>query len=125
LQAINAITRNSFTKGEMRYFEIDRSSKLEPAEMVVKCIEEGAASILLDEASLPAGYFDLSSGLLGELLHKTSTYRIPVAIVVQDPKRYSANFQSFLQEANQGNSIRSFATKKAAIQWLESIPSQG
>jgi hypothetical protein len=121
LQAINAITRNSFAKGEMKYFEIDRSSKLEPAEMVVKCIEEGAASILLDEASLPAGFFDLSSGLLGELLHKTSTYRIPVALVVQDPKKYSANFQSFLREANQGNSTRSFPSRKDALQWLETI----
>ena len=107
----------------MNFFEIDRSSKLEPAEMVIKCIEEGAESLLLDEANLPQEFFDLSSGLLGELLHKTSTYRIPVALVVQDPKRYSANFQSFLREANQGNSIRSFSSRQDAIQWLEAIPS--
>jgi len=108
----------------MKYLEIDRANKLKPAEMVVKCIEEGAESLLLDEANLPQVYFDLSSGLLGELLHKTSTYRIPVALVVQDPKRYSANFQSFLREANQGNSIRSFSSRQDAIQWLESIPTQ-
>ena len=105
----------------MIFFEIDRSSKLEPAEMVVKCIEEGAESILLDEANLPQEFYDLSSGLLGELLHKTSTYRIPVALVVNDPERYSANFQSFLLEANQGNSIRSFVSREDAIQWLETI----
>lgn len=108
----------------MGYFEIDGTSNLTPTEMVLKCIEEGAHSLLLDEASLPEGFFDLSSGKLGELLHKTSTYRMSVALIILDPERYSAHFQAFLREANRGNSIRSFSTRQEAIQWLEAISAE-
>jgi len=102
----------------MKYLEFDPKRQLKPADIVIDCIEQGAQSILIDEDAVPAECFDLSSGWLGELLHKMSVYRIPLAIVIKDPERYSLHFQSFLREANQGNSIRSYKSRSDAIRWL-------
>ena len=89
--------------------------------MVIKAIESGAESILLEESKIPGEFFDLSNGLLGELLHKMSIYHMKLAIVISDPSKYSDNFQSFLCEANKGSSIHSFLTRQAAINWLMKI----
>lgn len=103
----------------MVYFEINRENGNQPAEAVIRCIEEDRKGILLDETHAPPEYFDLSSGLLGKLLHKLSSYRLPLALVVSQPEKYSKHFQSFLAEANRGNEIQSFATPEEAKLWLE------
>ncbi len=103
------------------YMQFDPETHSNPAEVVIKCIESGTESILLDESSVSTEFFDLSSGLLGELLHKMSIYRMKLAIVVSEPGKYSQSFQSFLCEANRGNSIRSFSSRQEAINWLKEI----
>ena len=103
----------------MTYLEINPTNGKDPANAVIRCIEEERKGILLDEASAPGEFFDLSSGLLGELLHKLSTYRLPLAIVVSQPEKYSTPFQSFLAEANRGDEIRSFASREGAEAWLQ------
>lgn len=91
----------------------------DPAAVVTGCIESGCGSLLLDGGRLPPKFFDLSSGLAGELLHRLSTYRILLAAVVPDPTRYSESFQDFVREANRGRSFRFFRTRDEALQWLE------
>jgi len=103
----------------MVYLEINQENGKHPADAVIRCIEEEQNGILLDESNAPGEYFDLSSGLLGELLHKLSTYRLPLALVVSRPENYSDNFQSFLTEANRGNAIQSFANRDEAEDWLK------
>jgi hypothetical protein len=103
------------------YFEVTASGPFDPTAIVRGCVENDAQSILLDEAALPAEFFDLSSGLAGELLHRLSIYRMRMAAVVPDPPPHSANFQAFVQEANQGNQYRFFATRREAIAWLEGV----
>jgi hypothetical protein len=83
------------------------------------CVESGARSVLLDEDALPAEFFDLSTLLAGELLHKLTTYRIRLAGVVPDPSVHSTRFQQFVREANAGRQFRFFSTRQEAIGWLE------
>jgi hypothetical protein len=101
------------------YFEVTPIGPFDPTAIVTSCIESGAASLFLDEASLPPEFFDLSSGLAGELLHRLSIYRMRMAGVVPDPTAHSANFQAFVREANKGQQYRFFATRQEAIGWLE------
>jgi len=103
----------------MKYIQFDFNKHKNPADLVNRCIESGAKSVLLEESKIPDKFFDLSSGLFGELLHKLSIYHIKLAIVVSDPDTYSKSFQSFLNEANQGNTIHSFSSRQSAINWLE------
>ena len=92
---------------------------LDPAAVVAGCIESDCRSLLLDVESLPPKFFDLSSGLAGELLHRLSTYGIRLAAVVPDPTRHSESFQDFVREANRGRSFRFSRTRGEALQWLE------
>lgn len=102
------------------YYEWKQKTEFDPADIFRECIEGGVDSLLLSAASLPEEFFDLSSGLLGELLHKLSTYRIKMALVVPDTGLYSSHFQAFARETNQGNEIHVFSTREEAINWLDS-----
>jgi hypothetical protein len=101
------------------YFEPGPEAPLNPGELTRICIENGYDSLLLQEDQLPLAVFDLSTGLLGEILHQLSKYSIPVALVIQDPGKYSDSFQAFLREANHGRSVRSFASREEAAVWLQ------
>lgn len=103
------------------YIELERDDALDPADALARCVESDAQAILLDEPSTPPELFDLGSGLLGELLHKLSIYRIRLAGVVPDPEVHPTRFQEFVREANRGSQFRFFTTREEAIAWLESV----
>lgn len=93
--------------------------QLDPAAVVRGCIESGAQTLLLDAASLTPEFFDLSTGVAGDLVHRLALYRIRMAAVVPDPSIHSAHFQDFVREANRGQRFRFFRTRDEAAQWLE------
>ena len=103
------------------YLEVKPTHPFDPTAVVISCAEAGADCLLLDEKSLPAEFFDLSSGLAGELLHRLSIYYMRLAAVVPDPSAHSPHFQAFVLEANKGDQFRFFPTRQEAIAWLESI----
>lgn len=101
-------------------FEPDVEGSFDPGEIFTRCIESGAQSLLLNENALGAEFFDLSTGLAGELLHKLSTYRMRMAGVVPNASVHSQRFQEFMHEANRGSQFRFFSTRQEARDWLES-----
>ena len=103
------------------FFEARATEHFDPALIFTDCVENGASSLLLDRSALPAEFFDLSTGLLGELLHKLSVYHMRMAAVIPDLTDHSVNFQSFASEANRGEQFRFFPTRQEAIDWLESV----
>jgi RimJ/RimL family protein N-acetyltransferase len=96
-----------------------------PQDIIRTCLENGYLSVLLIGKHLPDQVFDLSTGLLGELLHQLSKYRIPLALVIEDPLQYSTSFQAFLREANLRGDIQSFPDRADAVRWLTAHPSSG
>jgi hypothetical protein len=103
-----------------KYFEAHAADKFDPTQIFRDCIENGAASLLLDHPALPVEFFDLSNGLAGELLHKLSVYHMCMAAVIPDLTVHSASFQAFVSEANRGEQFRFFPTRQEAVDWLES-----
>jgi hypothetical protein len=101
--------------------EAGAGGAFDPAQVVARCIESGAYAVLADESSLPREFFDLSSGVAGELLHRMSVYGIKMAVVVADPSIYSQAFQAFAREANRGTLCRFFPDRGSAARWLESL----
>lgn len=101
-------------------FEIKPTQPFEPTAVVIECAENGADCLLFDAHSLPPAFFDLSSGLAGELLHRLSIYQMRMAAVVPDLEAHSAHFQAFAREANRGDQFRFFSTRQQAVQWIES-----
>jgi hypothetical protein len=103
------------------YYEVDPSRPFDPTTIVTSCGESGADSLLFGESSLPAEFFDLSSGLAGELLHRLSIYHMRLAAVIPDLTLHSSHFQAFVLEANKGEQFRFFSTRQEAIDWLEAV----
>lgn len=79
----------------------------------------GAPWLLVDEAELGPGFFDLSTGLAGELLQKFVNYNKPLAVVVKDRTRYSARFQELAREHDRHACIRFFPDQVSAAAWLQ------
>lgn len=102
------------------YYEPEPGTRFDPDAIFVRCVESGAHALLLDEPAIPGSFFDLSTGLAGELLHKLGTYRMRLACVVPDLSVHPPRFQDFAREANQGHEYRFFESREQAIRWLQS-----
>jgi hypothetical protein len=106
-----------------RYFEADRAKPFEPMALVAGCMEHGTDALLLDRDALPAAFFELRSGVAGELVQKLTNYGLRLAAVVPDLASQPARFQEFAREANAGARFRFAATREEAIAWLEAAES--
>lgn len=78
----------------------------------------GHNKLLFMQHNLNPDFFDLSSKLAGEVLHKLSTYRLTAAFVV-NVSDGSTKFKEMVNEANMGTQFRFFADEEAAVKWLE------
>jgi hypothetical protein len=79
----------------------------------------GVGVLLLTEEDLGPAFFNLRSGLAGELLQKFVNYRIKVAIVVPDPKAHGERFNELAREHRSHPLVRFVSTCTEAIAWLE------
>jgi hypothetical protein len=80
------------------------------------CID--ARGILLTENDLSPEFFDLRSGLAGELFQKFTNYRLRIAIVLQNPKAYGERFSELAFEHRSHNLIRFTSSNDEAKAWL-------
>ena len=104
----------------MTVFEpAELGAPLDPNKAVTACIESGADALLLDQTALSPEFFDLSSGVAGNLVQRLQNYGIRMAAVVPSTAAHSRAFQEFAMEANTGGSFRFFPTREDAIGWLE------
>jgi hypothetical protein len=104
----------------MPYFEaqVDGAIIFNPLDLIGACLEHGTDGLLLDHGALPASFFDLSSGVAGELLQKLANYGIRMAAVIPDPALHSASFQAFAREANRSAMVRFLPGREEAEAWL-------
>ena len=79
----------------------------------------GAAGLILTENDLAREFFDLHSGLAGELFQKFINYRLRVAIVLPDPKAYGERFSELACEHESHSMIRFVRSKDEAKAWLQ------
>lgn len=74
--------------------------------------------LLLRESDLGKAFFDLKSGIAGELFQKFVNTRIPLAIVVADPKAYGDRFGELAYEHQRHPTVRILPTEEEARRWL-------
>ena len=80
--------------------------------------EAGEYLLLIAEGALYKDFFDLSTGLAGEICHKLSTYRVKTAIVADIETVPSQPFREWAGECNRGGEIRFCADMDEAERWL-------
>jgi hypothetical protein len=89
------------------------------SEALGACI--GAEGLILSEADLAPEFFDLRSGLAGELFQKFTNYRIRLAIVLPDPQPYGERFSELVYEHRSHNLIRFVRSEAEAKTWLSTL----
>jgi hypothetical protein len=79
----------------------------------------GAKGLILAETDLAPEFFDLRTGLAGELFQKFINYKVRVAIVLPDPEAYGERFGELAHEHSSHGMIRFVGSKDEAIAWLD------
>lgn len=97
------------------YYEVPRGLDADP---VRACIENGDRLMLADDGALPPAFFDLSTGMAGDIVQRLTLYEIRMAAVVPDASAHSGPFQDFAREASRGRWFRFFPDRARALAWL-------
>jgi|APSaa5957512493_1039668.scaffolds.fasta_scaffold62917_2 hypothetical protein len=74
--------------------------------------------LLIGEEDLGSSFFDLSTGIAGELFQKFTNYNQKLAIVVSDLSVYGPRIQELALEHSNHSSIRFVNTDEAGREWL-------
>ncbi|MEM8532357.1 MAG: DUF4180 domain-containing protein [Chloroflexota bacterium] len=78
----------------------------------------GSQGLILTEDDVSRAFFDLQSGLAGELFQKFANYRIRLALVVPDPQAYGDRFSELAYEHATDSMIRIVRSQEEASTWL-------
>ena len=78
----------------------------------------GSSRILLYEKNIISDFFDLKSGLAGEILQKFSTYRLRLAIVGDFSKFPGKSLKDFIFESNKLGRINFVESREDALKQL-------
>ena len=79
----------------------------------------GAEWLILTENDLAKEFFDLRSGMAGEVLQKFVNYKLRVAIVLPVPEAYGERFSELAYEHRSHSMIRFVRSQDEAKAWLE------
>jgi hypothetical protein len=79
----------------------------------------GSDGLVLHEHDFAPEFFELGSGLAGELFQKFTNYRIRLAIVMANPRHYGSRFGELAYEHRRHPLIRFFTVEAEAHAWIE------
>jgi hypothetical protein len=74
--------------------------------------------LLLSESHLCPEFFNLRSGLAGEMMQKFVNYRLRLAIVVASPEAHGERFCELVREHRSHPAVRFFVSEAEASAWL-------
>ena len=80
---------------------------------------EQTSTILLLESDLGPAFYDLRTGLAGDLLQRFVNFRIPLAVVVEQPPSHGDRFGELVHEHRTHPVVRFFTSELEARTWLE------
>lgn len=78
----------------------------------------GTEGLILTEKDLAREFFDLRTGLAGELFQKFINYKLRVALVLPDPEAYGERISELAYEHSSHNLIRFVRSLEEAKSWL-------
>jgi hypothetical protein len=110
---------NFIEKGEVKVAEIlnekhEIKSGQDGLDIVGNSIYGGAYKIMLYEEGFAPEFFDLKSGLAGEILQKFSNYNCEVVIIGEFSKYTSQALQDFIFESNSKGKVSFVDSKEKA-----------
>lgn len=96
--------------------DVFKIAKIETDQMVIHSIQSGTDLlgdiyyngfdiVILDENQICPSFFDLSTGMAGEILQKFANYKVKMIIIGDFDKYQSRSLQDFIYESNQGKVV--------------------
>ncbi len=76
----------------------------------------GASHILIQKSNLDPAFFELRTGIAGEILQKFSNYRKKLAIIGNFTDISSKSLSDFIRESNRSGSILFVNSKEEALE---------
>lgn len=98
--------------------EILISQTRDALDIMGDCNYQGAYSIVLHEKNLIPAFFDLKTGIAGDILQKFSTYSNRLAIAGDFTQYESKSLRDFIRESNRVGRILFVDSIEAAIRLL-------
>jgi hypothetical protein len=87
-------------------------------DIMADCGYQGADRILLHQRNLIPAFFDLKTGIAGDILQKFSNYRAKLAIVGDFTEVESKSLRDFIRESNRLGRVVFVATPEEAMEKL-------
>lgn len=114
---------------EIHQFGTEKIAEVISDEILIKNAEDGLQimidlyyqdfdKIILHEKNIASDFFDLKTGIAGELLQKFSNYKVRLVIVGDFSKHESKSIRDFIYESNKGRQINFLATSAEGIERL-------
>jgi polysaccharide deacetylase 2 family uncharacterized protein YibQ len=95
----------------------------QPSEVMTLLGEsfDRGGGLIIRETELSEDFFDLSTGLAGELFQKFCNYRQKLAIVIGDLGNYSKRLQELAKEHEASQHVRFFPSEEQGQAWLDEV----
>ena len=102
----------------LRTLEMEVLSVEDVLDLLMNARYQGALGLILSEANLSPDFFELESGMAGEILQKFSTYDMRLAIVGDFNKVSRRSLRDFIYESNKIGRINFVGSLDEAIDAL-------
>jgi hypothetical protein len=86
--------------------------------MVMVRYDYGCDKIIINKKNITEDFFELKSGIAGEVMQKYINYGIALAIVGEFDQHNSKSLKSLIYESNKGNKIIFKSTETEALESL-------
>jgi PadR family transcriptional regulator, regulatory protein AphA len=93
-------------------------SEADALDLVAVCGEHRCHRLLIHASNLTPDFYNLRTGLAGNVLLKFSNYRIQAAAVIPTEIAEVGRFGEFVLETNRGQQFRVFHDRESAEAWL-------
>jgi len=112
------------TTGESKIAEVTSEEILinnaeEGLQLLVDLYYQDFDKIIIHEKNITPDFFDLKTGLAGEILQKFSNYRMQLAIVGSFEKYPGQSIRDFIYESNKGKQVNFLASSEEAVNKLK------
>lgn len=94
------------------------SSEQDILDLLGYCYGMEKSRLVIHSTDVHPDFFDLKTGLLGEIFLKLSNYRVKTAFIVEFKKITSERFHELIYEHQRSREIRFFEDLRSAEVWL-------
>ena len=117
---LNVFAVNGHKIAEVESEEVVVNDTRDALDLMATAHSQGATGIVLFEKNLKPEFFDLKTGLAGEILQKYTNYHMKIAIVGDFEKFESKSLKAFMAESNRGKRVAFVPDREAAVAKLSS-----